>query len=249
MPATISPHRVRAPQSQPSEFALGAMSDDELVALLRRGSDRAFEALAARYQARLLRFCAGMLRSTEDAEDALQDVLMSALRALRADERQLNLRPWLYQIARNRCINDLRRARKLRFEVLDDEQPARGCSVGDTVSGRERFRELLDDVQALPGLQAAALLAREFDGHSYEQIATAMNTTVSSVKSLLFRARAGLRAASASRAARHATCCCAASSDRQRVTVDRSAGAAGPLRSWGPLQPQALSSDRSAAAA
>jgi RNA polymerase sigma factor (sigma-70 family) len=176
------------------------MSDDELVALLRHGSDPAFETLAARYQPRLLRFCASMLGSREDAEDALQDVLISALGALRADDREINLRPWLYRIARNRCIDDLRRARRLSFELLDDQQPERGGGVAESVSGRERLRDLVDDVRALPDSQATALLAREFDGRSYEQIATAMDTTVPGVKSLLVRARAGLRASSASRA-------------------------------------------------
>ncbi|MGD0197073.1 MAG: sigma-70 family RNA polymerase sigma factor [Solirubrobacteraceae bacterium] len=199
----------RHPDSLQSAATLGAISDEELVSLLRGGSDRAFEILAARYHARLLRFCASMLRSREDAEDALQDVLISALRALRADDRQINVRPWLYQIARNRCINNLRSAQRVRLELLDDQQPQGGRSVVESISDREEFRTLVADVRALPEAQSAALLLREFDGYAYEQIAATMDTTVSGVKSLLFRARAGLRASSATRAARPATCCAA----------------------------------------
>jgi len=122
LPTSLSSYDFSSP---PANCLLGAMSDDELVALLRHGSDPAFETLAARYQPRLLRFCASMLGSREDAEDALQDVLISALGALRADDREINLRPWLYRIARNRCIDDLRRARRLSFELLDDQRKER----------------------------------------------------------------------------------------------------------------------------
>jgi RNA polymerase sigma factor (sigma-70 family) len=224
------------------------MSDDELVTLLRLGSDRAFETLAARYEPRLLRFCQSMLRSREDAEDALQDVLISALRALRADDRALSVRPWLYRIARNRCINDLRRARKISFELLGDDQPQRGYSVVETVAGREQFRELVGDVQSLPDAQSAALLAREFNGHSYQEIASAMDTTVPGVKSLLFRARAGLRASSASRTTRLATCVCA-TSERDLATSRRCLCTGGHVGSHERAETAALSQGHAAVAA
>ena len=69
----------------------------------------AFEALFDRYHSRLLAFCRHMLRSTEDAEDVLQEVFVKAHAAMLADERPINARPWLYRIARNRCLNHLRR--------------------------------------------------------------------------------------------------------------------------------------------
>src|SRR3712207_6375516 len=88
---------------------LRLQSDERLFALVRRGNLHAFETLVARYEARLLAFCRHMLSSREDAEDVLQDVFAAAFPAMLADDRPVNVRPWLYRIARNRSLNHLRR--------------------------------------------------------------------------------------------------------------------------------------------
>src|SRR3954452_20650166 len=89
---------------------LRLQSDERLVAMTRRGNQAAFAALVARYQARLLAVCRHMLGSREAAEDVLQEVFAAAFNAMVADERRINVRPWLYRIARNRSLNHLRRA-------------------------------------------------------------------------------------------------------------------------------------------
>jgi DNA-directed RNA polymerase specialized sigma24 family protein len=89
---------------------LKLQSDERLIALIRRGNNNAFEVMFARYQSRLLAFCRHLLGSKEDAEDVLQEVMTAAFNAILADERAINARPWLYRIARNRCLNHLRRA-------------------------------------------------------------------------------------------------------------------------------------------
>ena len=193
-----------APQLTREDGPLAAPSDERLVALLRQGHESAFATLAARYEARLLWFCWQILRSKEDAEDALQDVLAAAFRALIADEREIQVRPWLYRIARNRCINQLRRARTVGFDLLDDHHPENGGTPAEKVLSRQRFRDLVDDIQALPDKQHIALLLREVDGFAYQEIASAMETTVPAVKSLLVRARCALREASTVRAAESA---------------------------------------------
>ena len=185
-------------QESPTSFdgadvASAERSDEQLVALLRQGRHDAFEILAARYHTRLLRFCWKILRSKEDAEDALQDVFVSAFRALVADDRQIHVRPWLYRIARNRCVNELRRTRTTRADSLSDDHPDGGRTVVERAADCDRLRELVEDLQALPDTQRTALLLREIDGFGYLQIATAMSTTVPGVKSLLVRARTGLR--------------------------------------------------------
>lgn len=172
--------------------AHGSKSDEQLVAALRRGEHGAFDTLAARYENRLLRFCQQILRSREDAEDALQDVLTCAFNALVADEREIQLRPWLYRIARNRCINQLRRVSAVGVDAIDDQRADGGLTVVDKVLTRQNFRDLVTDVKALPDTQRVALLLREIDGFAYERIALAMDTTVPAVKSLLVRARLGL---------------------------------------------------------
>jgi RNA polymerase sigma factor (sigma-70 family) len=205
MPTQTHPQHFSAPLVEAVDGVLQACTDEQLVAQLRLGRHSAFEALAARYQTRLLWFCWKILQSKEDAEDALQDVFAAAFRALLADDREIQVRPWLYRIARNRCINQLRHARTLAIDALDDEHAATGGTLVETLVTRQQFRELVKDVHALPETQRTALLLREIDGFAYQQIAVAMDTTVSGVKSLLVRARAGLRDSSAAREAPFAT--------------------------------------------
>ncbi len=173
--------------------------DDRLIAMIRRGNQGAFEALVNRYQSRLLSFCRHMLRSQEDAEDVLQEVFASAYSAINADERPINVRPWLYRIARNRSLNHLRRVQSIGVDSMDIHLADHGASTADKVHKREEFRLLLADVQTLAETQRTALLLREIDALSYDQIAEVMETTVPSVKSLLVRARIGLAEASEAR--------------------------------------------------
>jgi RNA polymerase sigma factor (sigma-70 family) len=173
--------------------------DERLIALTRRGQHAAFETLFSRYQARLLSFCRHMLGSKEDAEDVLQEVFVAAFNAVLADDRPINVRPWLYRIARNRSLNHLRRASAIGVDSMDIHFADHGLSTGEKVMRRESFRQLIGDVQHLPETQRTALLLREIDALSYDQIAHAMETTIPSVKSLLVRARISLAEAAEAR--------------------------------------------------
>ena len=178
---------------------LRLQSDDKLIELTRRGQHAAFETLCSRYESRLHAFCRHMLGSREDAEDVLQEVFAAAFNAVLADSRPINARPWLYRIARNRSLNHLRRASAIGVDSMDVHFADHGMSTSDRALGRESFRELLHDVGQLPETQRTALLLREIDALSYEQIADAMETTVPSVKSLLVRARISLAEAAEAR--------------------------------------------------
>ena len=178
---------------------LRLQSDERLVALTRRGNQGAFEALVSRYQSRLHAFCRHMLGSKEDAEDVLQEVFAAAFNAMQADNRPLNVRPWLYRIARNRSLNHLRKQQPIGVDSMDVHYSDGGLTTADRVHKREDFRMLLQDVQGLPETQRTALLLREIDALSYDQISEAMDTTVPSVKSLLVRARVSLAEAAEAR--------------------------------------------------
>ena len=178
---------------------LKLQGDAKLVAMVRSGNPGAFEAIVDRYQGRLLGFCRQMLGSTEDAEDVLQEVFVNAYKAMLRDEREINLRPWLYRIARNRCLNQLRKPTADAQESMDMVPAVEASSTAEKVHNREEFRQLLVDVKKLPETQRSALLLREMDALSYEEIAAAMDTTVPSVKSLLVRARISLAEASQAR--------------------------------------------------
>jgi RNA polymerase sigma factor (sigma-70 family) len=170
-----------------------------LIAYMRKGNTAAFEVLMARYEPRLLAFCRHLLGSREDAEDVLQEVMAAAFNAILADERPINARPWLYRIARNRSLNHLRKAQAIGVDTMDTHFSDHGASTADKVHEREEFRLLVGDIHELPETQKTALVLREMDALSYEQIAEAMETTVPSVKSLLVRARVSLAEASEAR--------------------------------------------------
>jgi RNA polymerase sigma factor (sigma-70 family) len=178
---------------------LKLQGDAKLIAMARNGNPGAFETIVDRYQGRLLGFCRQMLGSTEDAEDVLQEVFVNAYKAMLRDEREINLRPWLYRIARNRCLNHLRKPTADAQESMDMVPAVEASSTAERVHNREEFRQLLVDVKKLPETQRSALLLREMDALSYEEIAAAMDTTVPSVKSLLVRARISLAEASQAR--------------------------------------------------
>jgi RNA polymerase sigma factor (sigma-70 family) len=178
---------------------LKLQGDEKLVALIREGHEHAFEVLFERYHSRLLAFCRHMLRSQEDAEDVLQEVFVKAHAAMLADDRHINARPWLYRIARNRCLNHLRRPVPEGQDSMDVLVGEGGVTTAERVQRREEFRALVADVRDLPETQRTALLLREMDALSYEEIAETMDTTVPAVKSLLVRARMSLAEATQSR--------------------------------------------------
>src|ERR1700760_490236 len=153
MESSALSHSSVAPALRGASPLLRLQSDERLIALTRRGQPAAFEALCSRYQSRLLSFCRHMLGSREDAEDVLQEVFAAAFNAVLADDREINVRPWLYRIARNRPLNPLRKATAVGVDSMDVHFAEQGISTTDKVLRRESFRELIEDVQQLPETQ------------------------------------------------------------------------------------------------
>jgi RNA polymerase sigma factor (sigma-70 family) len=167
-------------------------SDEQLVAAFRAGNEDAFQVIFDRYRQRLFAYTRQMLGgSRQDAEDALQDVFLRAYGALRANDRPVSLRAWLYRVAHNRCIDQLRRPAPAQADVFDLSRTPLRDPIEESAR-REDLRRLVEDVQRLPEAQRSALLMREMDGLSYQELADALEVTVPAVKSLLVRARIGL---------------------------------------------------------
>src|SRR5262245_27370378 len=148
---------------------LRLQSDEKLVALIREGHDRAFEVLFDRYQARLLTFCRHLLHSAPDAEDVLQEVFVAAHTAMIADERPISARPWLYRIARNRCLNYLRRPVPEGQDSMDVHPHEHGTTTLEQVQQREELREIVADMKELPETQRTAMVLREIDDLTYTE--------------------------------------------------------------------------------
>lgn len=172
---------------------LRTLPDGRLVARIRDGDERAFEVVFDRYHGRLLAFCRHMLGSREEAEDALQHVFVAAHRNLVAgDERVVELRPWLYAIARNRCLSVLR-ARRDAVALDDVAEPAgAGLAVGEEVERRQDLREMLGDLARLPDDQRAALVLSELGDLCHDEVAAVLGVRRDKVKALVFQARESL---------------------------------------------------------
>jgi RNA polymerase sigma factor (sigma-70 family) len=132
--------------------------------------------------------------SSAEAEDVLQEVFIRAHAGLRATCRELSVRPWLYRIAHNRCVDELRRPGPPVLEPLELAPSLARDPVVESEQ-RESLRRLIVDIRRLPDQQRSALLMRELSGMAYRDIAGVLDLSVPAVKSLLVRARIGLAAA------------------------------------------------------
>ena len=181
-------HRLRISISAP---LLRLRSDEQLVALFRAGNEDAFRTIHDRYRTRLYAYVRQMLAGSQsDADDVLQDVFLRAYGALRSDQREIALRAWLYRVAHNRCIDQLRRPVPPPADVFDvSRTPVLEPAAAS--ERREDLRRLVEDVRRLPEQQRSVLLMREMDGLSYADLAAALDVSIPAVKSLLVRARMG----------------------------------------------------------
>jgi RNA polymerase sigma factor (sigma-70 family) len=173
-------------------------SDHHLVAAVRRGDDQAFGELYSRYGRRIVSYVFGMLGDHGRAEDVAQEVFISALRRMRATERPIAFKPWIYEIARNACIDEFRRTRRAREVPLgtDDESEGPECQLESRTASPDAAlerRQQLDDLRgAFRGLSEShhkIIVLRELEGLSYTEIGRRLGMSRPVVESTLFRAR------------------------------------------------------------
>ena len=177
--------------------------DDEpdLVARSRQGDLEAFNRLVQRYQTPLYNLCLRMLGSPQGAEDATQEAFISAFRAIRSFQGAA-FRAWLFRIASNACYDELRRRKSRGAQSLDEPQrgderpldvPAKGFSLEERAEQQELGRLLQAALLEIPADQRLAVVLCDVQGLDYAEIARAMNVSLGTVKSRIFRGRAHLR--------------------------------------------------------
>jgi RNA polymerase sigma factor (sigma-70 family) len=164
-------------------------SDEHLVDRVRAGSAPAFEELFDRHHRPLLAFCRHMLGSAADAEDAVQHTFMAAYADLMRSDKPIALRPWLYSIARHRCVSMLRARRERPLAELPEPEIDHLAAAVDT---REELRATLADIAHLPEEQRAALILAELGDASHAEIAQVLGCRQEKVKALIFQARSSL---------------------------------------------------------
>ena len=177
---------------------LGALPDDALVRLAVGGSEAAFEVLDRRHRPAAYRHCLGILRSPHDADEATQQTMIRAYRALDKGRGPAAFLPWLLAIARNESY-DLIRARK-GTEALTTEIEAGGASPAEVAETHEQVEVLKRDLTELPEAQRRALLLRGVGDLSHAEIARLMGGTPTEMRTLVHEARASLAEFEAGRA-------------------------------------------------
>jgi RNA polymerase sigma factor (sigma-70 family) len=175
--------------------------DHELVAAVRAGDDRAFEVLYERYRERITGFVNGYVKDHARAEDVTQEVFFSASRRMRASEGAIAFRPWIYEIARNACIDQFRRSSSRVQELsFDEQQEGLGIAEGtrlvapedgpeEAAGQAERLNDLYGALGDLSESHHRILVLRELEGRSYQEIGERMGISKAGVESTLFRAR------------------------------------------------------------
>ena len=166
-------------------------TDERLVCAARDGDERAIEVLFERHASPILRYCRSLVRSDQEAEDVRQEVFVLAISALRRGAEPRTFRPWLYRIAHNACMTHLRARRPV---LVAEGGVLLERATEEPIDGhREELRQLLDDIAELPDVQRGALLLREMDGFSYEQVGEVLGVPQSTVRASIFRARRTLQ--------------------------------------------------------
>jgi RNA polymerase sigma factor (sigma-70 family) len=169
--------------------ALRTQPDRRLVTLVREGYEAAFEEIVRRYGRPLGRYAASIVGGR--SEDVLQDAFAKALPALRRDDAEIDLRPWLFRIVRNTALNDLRDSPPSPEALA--ESIAGGRNPAEELECREELADLMQRLQALPEPQRAAIVMRELEGLSHEEIAAALGLTGGGARQAIYRARQALR--------------------------------------------------------
>lgn len=182
------------------------MKDDKraddfmLVQRMRAGDESAFGEIMRRYQRPVLDFVYRMVGNADTAQDLAQDVFVRVWRGIGRFSRRADaaFSTWLFQIARNACIDVIRRRTRdpLHAALADPiflEQSSSPISVATDVAMREIGQRVAAAVTSLPEDQRTVVVLAEYEGLSYREIAAVMNCSVKSVEARLYRAKHTLR--------------------------------------------------------
>jgi RNA polymerase sigma-70 factor (ECF subfamily) len=176
------------------------MTDSQLIREIKDGNVQAYNELMRRYERKILAFIFHMLKSSQleaMAEDLCNETFYKAYRSLSSfREIEASFSTWLYTIARNTVLSELRKHKSMQVS-LDQSGHTPHASFDampeQTILRNEKVSMVREAINSLPEKQRSALILREYDQLDYQEIANILGQTVSSVKSLLFRARASVK--------------------------------------------------------
>jgi RNA polymerase sigma-70 factor (ECF subfamily) len=163
------------------------VADRVLVDAARAGDVDAFEVLLRRHEGSVYRVALRLLGSDADAQDATQETFIRAWRGLGRFRGDSAVSTWLYRIVTNRCLNVI--AARRPAENLDPDLPLSASDPAEITEQRERFTAVARRVMSLVPEQRAAVVLRDFEGLSYEEVAEVLGVSVAAVKGRIHRGR------------------------------------------------------------
>jgi RNA polymerase sigma-70 factor (ECF subfamily) len=165
----------------------GEVEDSILVRAAQNGDVDAFEELVRRYQTSIYRVALRMLGSRADAQDAVQETFVRAWRALPRFRQDSAISTWLYRIVTRRALDKIASRRSTR--TLDEVEVEAGPDPAQAAEDQERLRAVRRAIAKLPPDQRAALVLREFEGLSYQEVAQVLGASLPAIKTRIHRAR------------------------------------------------------------
>lgn len=178
-------------------------SDHILIRELRNGEEKAFRELVEVYQNKVFNTCVSFVKNPDDADDLSQEVFIEVYNSIDKFREESKLSTWIYRIAVNKSLEYIRKMkRKKRFRFLsgggDRDKLVKAEELdfnhpGILIENKEKAAILFQAVEKLPENQRIAFTLHKLEDLSYEQIAEVMNKSISSVESLMHRARINLR--------------------------------------------------------
>jgi RNA polymerase sigma-70 factor (ECF subfamily) len=181
------------------------MSETEIIDKLKQGNEAAFKQLVDNYRQMVVNTCFGLLHNTEDAEDVAQDVFVEVFRSVGNFRADSKVSTWLYRIAVNRSLNFIRDNKKRRwFQSFDDvvESKKEALNLLSSTNpenpefeleNEQRALLLHEAIDSLPENQRVAFTLNKYEDLAYKEISEVMSLSVSSVESLIHRAKKNLQ--------------------------------------------------------
>jgi RNA polymerase sigma-70 factor (ECF subfamily) len=178
------------------------MNEREVIEQLKLGSEPAFKMLVETYRKLVVNTCFGLVHNTEDAEDIAQDVFIEVFRSIKNFRADAKLSTWLYRIAVNRSLNHIRDNKQRKwFQSFDDVVKEKNAQLQHQASenpatdleNRQRANILHEAIGSLPENQRTAFTLNKYEDLSYKEISEVMEMSVSSVESLIHRAKLSLQ--------------------------------------------------------
>lgn len=180
------------------------MNEHHFIQTLQQGSESAYRTLLENYQERVLNTCLGFVPRLQDAEDLTQEVFLEVFRSIDKFRGEAKLSTWIYQIATRKCLEYLRyQNRQKRWAFMKNlvglEAPEAQTVASDfdhpgvELENQERSKILFSKIAELPENQQSALVLHKVEGLSHAEISEILKVSISSVESLIFRAKQNLQ--------------------------------------------------------